>query len=192
MPNPTAVFSTTLGDFTVELYLDKMPITAGNFLNLAKSGFYNGLHFHRVIHGFMIQFGCSYSKDPFSPKAGLGGHPNGNIPDEFPPEHKLSNDPYTLAMANTSAPNSGGAQFFINTVDNPFLDRANAKDRIGYAVFGKVVEGMDVVDKINAEYGEGAPNGRGPNQGRIQFEGNAYLNKDFARMDYVKKATIEP
>ena len=147
MPNPTAVFSTTLGDFTVELYLDKMPITAGNFLNLAKSGFYNGLHFHRVIHGFMIQFGCSYSKDPFSPKAGLGGHPNGNIPDEFPPEHKLSNDPYTLAMANTSAPNSGGAQFFINTVQNEYLDWFSLGPS-RHPVFGKVIQGIDVVKKI--------------------------------------------
>ena len=71
MPNPTAVLETSLGNMTVELFLDKMPITAGNFIKLAKSGFYNGLHFHRVINGFMAQFGCPFSRDPMSPRAGM-------------------------------------------------------------------------------------------------------------------------
>jgi cyclophilin family peptidyl-prolyl cis-trans isomerase len=84
MANPTATFDTTKGSFTVEIFEDKMPITAKNFLDLAKSGFYDGLHFHRVIDGFMIQFGCPHSADPSSPRAGTGGPPHGTIPDEHP------------------------------------------------------------------------------------------------------------
>ena len=84
MANPTATFETSLGNFQVELFLDKMPITAQNFIDLARSGFYDGLHFHRVINGFMIQFGCPHSKDPASRSAGTGGPPHGTIPDEHP------------------------------------------------------------------------------------------------------------
>ena len=83
MPNPTAVFNTSLGTFKAELFVDQMPITAGNFVSLAESGFYDGLHFHRVIPSFMLQFGCPYSKDPNSGRAGTGGPPTGNIQDEF-------------------------------------------------------------------------------------------------------------
>ena len=123
MANPTATFETTLGNFTAEIYEDKMPITSKNFIELAEMGFYNGLHFHRVIKNFMIQFGCPYSKDPKSNKAGTGGRPDGkNCPDEHPAKYKLSNEPGTLSMANTGAPNSGGSQFFINTVHNSYLD----------------------------------------------------------------------
>lgn len=147
MTNPTATFETSLGNFTVELYLDKMPITAKNFLDLAKSGFYDGLHFHRVIQGFMIQFGCPFSKDPNSGRAGTGGPPHGNIQDEHPPEHKLSNKPMTLSMANTGRPNSGGSQFFINTVDNARLDWFSPGPS-RHPVFGAVVSGQDIVRKI--------------------------------------------
>ena len=84
MANPTAILETSSGSVTVELFTDRMPITAGNFADLAKSGFYDGLHFHRVIQGFMIQFGCPHSADPASPRAGTGDSPNGNIKDEFP------------------------------------------------------------------------------------------------------------
>ena len=121
MPNPTATFETSLGSFTVELFLDQMPITAGNFVTLAKSGFYDGLHFHRVIKNFMVQFGCPYSKDPDEPRAGTGGPPHGDDQGRDSPR-KLSNEPMTLSMANTGRPNSGGSQFFINTVHNAFLD----------------------------------------------------------------------
>ena len=114
MANPTATFHTTKGDFTVELFLDKMPVTAGNFIQLAQSGFYDGLHFHRVIKDFMIQFGCPYSRDPNSPRAGTGDGPDGCIQDEFPANAKISNEPGTLSMANTGEPNSGSSQFFIN------------------------------------------------------------------------------
>ena len=146
MANPTAVCETSLGSFTIELFVDKMPITAGNFVELAKSGFYDGLHFHRVIDKFMIQFGCPHSKDPNSPRAGTGGSPKGNIKDEHLPEAKLSNEPFTLSMAN-AGPNSGSSQFFINTVHNPYLDWFSPGPS-KHPVFGKVIEGEDVVSKI--------------------------------------------
>jgi len=149
MANPTATFETTLGSFTAELYQDKMPITAGNFVKLAKSGFYDGLHFHRVIKDFMIQFGCEFSKDPNSPRCGTGDSPFGKIQDEHPAAHKLSNEPGTLSMANTGRPNSGGAQFFINTVDNARLDWFSPGPS-KHPVFGKVTTGMEVVRKIEA------------------------------------------
>ena len=146
MANPTATFETSLGNFTVELFLDQMPITAGNFLKLAKSGFYDGLHFHRVIKNFMIQFGCPYSKDPKSPRAGTGGPPHGDIKDEF--TAKLSNEPMTLSMANTGRPNSGGSQFFINTVHNAFLDWFSPGQSRAPGVRQGDLEGQDVVKKI--------------------------------------------
>ena len=149
MPNPTATFETSLGNFTVELFQDQMPLTAGNFIALAQRGFYNGLHFHRVIKNFMLQFGCPYSKDPRSTKAGTGGPAWGDIKDEF--TVKLSNEPLTLSMANTGAANSGGSQFFVNTVHNAFLDWFSPGDS-KHPVFGKVVSGADVVKKI-----EGTP-----------------------------------
>jgi cyclophilin family peptidyl-prolyl cis-trans isomerase len=123
-----------------------MPVTAGNFIALAKGGFYDGLHFHRVIKNFMIQFGCPYSKDPESPRAGTGGPPHGTIADEH--RHaKISNEPGTLAMANTGRPNSGGSQFFVNTVHNSYLDWFTAGPS-KHPVFGRVIEGMEVVKKI--------------------------------------------
>ncbi|MHB8878595.1 MAG: peptidylprolyl isomerase [Myxococcaceae bacterium] len=147
MANPTALLQTSLGDIRIELFTDKMPITAGNFVKLAKSGFYDGLHFHRVINNFMLQFGCPHSRDPKSSRAGTGDGPDGCIKDEHPANAKLSNEPGTLSMANTGAPNSGSSQFFINTVHNDFLDFFTP-GASKHPVFGKVVEGMDVVKKI--------------------------------------------
>ena len=155
MANPTATFQTSLGDFTAELYADKMPETAGNFVKLAKAGFYDGLHFHRVISGFMIQFGCPHSKDPASPRAGTGNGPNGTIKDEHPANAKISNEPGTLSMANTGQANSGSCQFFINTVHNAYLDWFTPGPS-KHPVFGKIVSGMDVVKKI-----ETTPTGAG-------------------------------
>lgn len=155
MANPTATMETSLGTFQVELYVDKMPITAGNFVKLAKSGFYDGLHFHRVIDNFMIQFGCPHSRDPNSQRAGTGDGPDGTIADEHPAEHKLSNEPGTLSMANTGRPNSGSCQFFINTVHNHYLDWFSP-GQSKHPVFGKVTSGMDVVNKIGS-----APTGPG-------------------------------
>ena len=147
MANPTAVLDTSLGKIKVELFVDKMPITAKNFVKLAKGGFYDGLHFHRVIDNFMIQFGCPHSRDPMSPRAGTGDGPDGRIKDEHPPDAKISNARGTLSMANTGQPNSGGSQFFINTVHNHYLDWFTPGPS-KHPVFGKIVEGMDVVSKI--------------------------------------------
>jgi len=147
MANPTATLDTSLGTIRIELFTDKMPITANNFITLAKSGFYDGLHFHRVIDGFMLQFGCPHSKDPKSPRAGTGDSPNGTIKDEHPEDAKLSNEPGTLSMANTGAPNSGSCQFFVNTVHNKYLDWFSP-GASKHPVFGKVIDGMDVVHKI--------------------------------------------
>mmetsp|Transcript_79242 Transcript_79242/g.154996 ORF Transcript_79242/g.154996 Transcript_79242/m.154996 type:complete len:187 (-) Transcript_79242:151-711(-) len=163
MPNPVATFNTSEGTFTAEIYLDSMPVTASNFIALANEGFYNGVTFHRVIQNFMLQFGCPYAKDPKSGRAGTGG-PNGgtsfstpdgksisrdqggNIPDEF--TQKFSNEPGTLSMANTGQPNSGGSQFFLNTVHNSFLDWFDKSTPSKHPVFGKIVDGMDIVTAI--------------------------------------------
>jgi cyclophilin family peptidyl-prolyl cis-trans isomerase len=155
MTNPIATFETSAGNFEVELFADKMPDTIAHIAELAESGFYDGLHFHRVINGFMLQFGCPHSKDPNSNRAGTGGPPGGNISDEHPEEHKLSNEPGTLSMANTGQPNSGGSQFFINTVHNAYLDWFSGGGS-KHPVFGKIVDGMDVITAI-----ETAPTGSG-------------------------------
>ncbi len=147
MANPTATCETSLGSFQIEIFLDQMPITAKNFIKLAKSGFYDGLHFHRVIDGFMIQFGCPHSRDPESRRAGTGDSPDGTIQDEHPPQLRLSNEPGTLSMANTGQPNSGSCQFFINTVHNAYLDYFSPGPS-KHPVFAKIISGMDVVQKI--------------------------------------------
>lgn len=132
--NQTILLKTTMGDIKVELYTQLMPITAGNFLKLVKKGFYDKTIFHRVIPGFMAQGG-----DPEG--TGRGG-PGYHIADEYPEEadHLNKNKRGTLSMAN-AGPNTGGSQFFINVADNEYLNNA-------HPVFGKVIEGMDIVDKI--------------------------------------------
>ena len=147
MTNPIAKFDTTMGQFEAEIFVDKMPITGGNFVKLAKEGFYDGLHFHRVIADFMNQFGCPHSKDPNSGRAGTGQSPYGSIADEHPADVKLSNEPGTLSMAN-AGPSSGSSQFFINTAHNPHLDYF-AGGPSKHPVFGRVTSGMDVVTAIN-------------------------------------------
>lgn len=147
MANPTATLQTSLGDVEIELFTDRMPVTAGNFIELAKGGFYDGLHFHRVIDGFVIQFGCPHSRDPNSPRAGTGNGPNGCIEDEHPEDAKISNEPGTLSMANTGRPNSGSSQFFINTAHNAYLDWFSSGPS-KHPVFGKVTGGMDVIQAI--------------------------------------------
>jgi cyclophilin family peptidyl-prolyl cis-trans isomerase len=149
MANPTATLETSLGNVEIELFTDLMPTTAGNFIELAKSGFYDGLHFHRIINGFMIQFGCPHSRDSNSPRAGTGESPNGTIQDEHPDNAKLSNEPGTLSMANTGRPSSGGCQFFINTVHNAYLDWFSPGPS-KHPVFGKVTSGMDVIEKLES------------------------------------------
>merc|ERR1712151_1365868 len=136
---------------------------ASNFIDLCQSGFYNGIHFHRVIPGFMNQFGCPYAKDPKSSRAGTGGPPDGtwenlktggterrsnggNIKDEN--ISRDTNAPGTLSMANTGSPNSGGSQFFINVADNKNLDWFSP-GQSKHPVFGKITSGMDVVVAIS-------------------------------------------
>ncbi|MDP6870171.1 MAG: peptidylprolyl isomerase [Candidatus Poseidoniaceae archaeon] len=139
------IMQTSAGDIEIELFTDSMPITAGNFLDLVDKGYYNGLHFHRVIAGFMLQGGCPHSRDPNSPRCGTGD-PGYKIADEHLSDAKFSNEPGTLSMAN-AGPNSGGSQFFINTVHNSFLDWFGP-GQSAHPVFGKVVAGMDVVTAI--------------------------------------------
>lgn len=148
MANPTVTFETSEGTFKAEIFRDQMPVTAGNFLALVDRGFYNGLHFHRIIPAFMCQFGCEFSKDYGHPRSGTGSSPLGNVADEHPANAKFSNEPGTLSMANTGRPNSGGAQFFINTAHNKFLDWWDTSTPSKHPVFGKVTEGMDIVKKI--------------------------------------------
>ena len=145
------IMQTSAGNIVIELFTDSMPITAGNFLDLVDKGYYNGLHFHRVIQGFMLQGGCPFSKDPNHPRCGQGD-PGYKIADEHLESAKFSNEPGTLSMAN-AGPNSGGSQFFINTVHNNFLDwwEEGPGGRFAgskHPVFGKVIEGMDVVTAI--------------------------------------------
>ena len=134
---PQVILHTTLGDITLKMN-DDMPITTGNFVKLCKEGFYDGVIFHRVIDGFMIQGG-----DPTG--TGMGG-PGYTIEDEFGKGH--SNVRGTIAMANTGRPNTGGSQFFINTVNNTYLDKENPSTPYAHPVVGEVDSGMDVVDKI--------------------------------------------
>ncbi|MCB1179157.1 MAG: peptidylprolyl isomerase [Leptospiraceae bacterium] len=126
-----AQFSTNQGDFTIFLDTEKTPITAENFISLAKKGFYDGLTFHRIIKNFMIQGGC--------PDGNGTGGPGYRIQDEFHPEMK--NVKFTISMAN-AGPNTGGSQFFINVQDNTYLDNR-------HAVFGHVTEGQDIILKIS-------------------------------------------
>jgi len=134
----TATFETSEGTFTLELFEDTMPVTASNFIKLAKEGFYDGTRFHRVIPSFMVQGGDPLSKDVSKKQMWGTGGPGYNIQDEFTDSNK--NDRGTISMAN-SGPNTGGSQFFLNVVNNNFLDSK-------HPVFGKVTEGMDVVDTI--------------------------------------------
>jgi peptidyl-prolyl cis-trans isomerase A (cyclophilin A) len=131
---------TTEGDIVIELDAAKAPKTVDNFVQYVKSGHYDGTLFHRVIDGFMIQGGGM--------RADMGEKPK-RAPIPLESRNGLSNTRATVAMARTAVPNSATAQFFINVVDNAFLDQPNARDGHGYAVFGKVVSGMDVVDKIS-------------------------------------------
>jgi len=169
-------FETTKGNFTVEVTRSLSPNGADRFYNLVRSGFFKDVAFFRVIPGFMCQFGIHGD-----PKISAAWR-KAQIPDD---PVKGSNTRGAITFA-TGGPNTRTTQLFISFGDNNRLDNS------GFSPFGKVTEGMDVVDKINGEYGEGAPAGRGPNQGRIQAEGNAYLKKDFPNLDYIKSATVVP
>jgi peptidyl-prolyl cis-trans isomerase A (cyclophilin A) len=171
-----ARFDTSKGTFVVQVTRAWAPKGADRFYNLVKNGFYDNVRFFRVISGFMVQFGISGD-----PKV-MAHWREAPITDDRVTQ---SNKRGYITFA-TAGPNTRTSQVFINFADNTNLDS------MGFAPFGRVVSGMEVVDKLNAEYGEGAPRGHGPDQGRMQREGNAYLAKDFPRLDLVKKATIEP
>lgn len=147
--NPVAVFNTNKGTFEMELFADQMPITTGNFITLAEDGYYDGIKFHRIIDGFMIQGGDPNTKTENTASYGTGG-PGFTIQDEFVAGENLSNVRGTISMANTGQPNSGGSQFFINTVDNLALDFDKQPFSSKHPVFGKVVKGMEVVDTISS------------------------------------------
>jgi peptidyl-prolyl cis-trans isomerase A (cyclophilin A) len=168
-------FDTSKGTFVVQVNRAWAPQGADRFYNLVKNGFYDNVRFFRVISGFMVQFGINGD-----PAVSAKWREARIADDRVAQSNKRGTITYAMA-----GPNTRTSQVFINFADNANLDAS------GFAPFGQVIQGMEVVDKLNAEYGEGAPRGRGPDQGRIQMEGNAYLNKSFPRMDFVKKATIE-
>ncbi len=159
--NPQANIITNLGEIVIELYEDRMPITAGNFISLAEEGFYDGTKFHRVKTGFMIQGGDPNTRGDDPSTYGLGG-PGYEIDDEFVEGEGLSNIRGTISMANTGQPNSGGSQFFINLADNSPLDFNDShQPNSRHPVFGRVIEGMEVVDTI-ALVETGGPDGTVP------------------------------
>jgi cyclophilin family peptidyl-prolyl cis-trans isomerase len=170
-----AKFDTSKGTFVIEVHREWAPNGADRFYNLVKNGYYNDARFFRVIDGFMVQFGISGNPDLAAVWR------DARIPDD-PVKQSNSRGMVTFA---TAGPDTRTTQVFINFGDNAGLDGQ------GFAPFGQVVSGMDVVDAFFKGYGEGAPRGQGPDQGRIQMQGNAYLITDFPKLDYVKKATIE-
>ncbi len=170
-----ARFDTSKGVVVIDVRRDWAPNGADRFYNLVKNGFYDDTRFFRVVSGFMVQFGINGD-----PKVSAQWR-TATIKDD---PVKQSNRRGFITFA-TSGPDSRTSQVFINFADN------NGLDGQGFSPFGQVTTGMNVVDALYSGYGEGAPRGRGPDQGRIQREGNAYLTKEFPNMDYVKKATIE-
>ena len=171
-----ARLETSKGDFVVEVTRAWSPVGADRFYNLVSHGYLDGVRFFRVIAGFMVQFGIN--GDP----ALAALLSEDNILDDPVIE---SNTRGRVTFAKTGQPNSRSTQIFINLVPNTNLDA------LGFSPFGEIVEGMEVVDQLYSGYGEGAPGGTGPNQGRTQTEGNAYLNAEFPNLDYVERASIE-
>ncbi len=145
--NRIAVMKTNRGTIQIELFEDQMPITTGNFIKLAEEKFYDGIKFHRVIPNFMIQAGDPNTKGNNTLSYGSGG-PGYTIQDEFVGGELLTNIRGTIAMANTGQPNSGGSQFFINTADNTGLDFDKEPLSSKHPVFGRVIQGLDIVDAI--------------------------------------------
>jgi len=165
-----AAFDTSVGSFVIEVHREWAPKGADRFYNLVKNGFFDNARFFRVMPGFMVQFGIN--GDPEIQKHWA----NANLQDDPVTQKNLRG---YVTFAKTAAPNSRSTQVFIN-----FADRNTFLDSQGFAPFGQVISGMDVVDKINAGYGEQ------PDQMRIQAEGNKYLNSQFPKLDYVTKARI--
>jgi cyclophilin family peptidyl-prolyl cis-trans isomerase len=170
-----AKFDTTKGPFVITVHRSWAPAGADRFYNLVKNGFYDDCRFFRVLDDFMAQ-------------VGMNGNP---AIQSVWDASRLKDDPVTQSNKRTfvsfatAGPNTRTTQFFINFKDNSSLDK------MGFAPFGEVTEGMDVVDKLYSGYGEGAPRGRGPDQSKIRAEGNTYLAKDFPKLDTIKKATVD-
>jgi peptidyl-prolyl cis-trans isomerase A (cyclophilin A) len=169
-----ARFETSAGDFVIAVQRRWAPLGADRFYNLTRSGYYDGARFFRVISGFMVQFGIH--GDPLVSAAWR----DARIPDDPVRRTNLRG----MVSFATAGPGTRTTQVFINFGNNDRLDA------MGFAPFGQVVAGMDIVDRLYSEYGEGAPRGRGPDQARIQAEGNAYLERAFPQLDYVKRASI--
>ena len=167
-------FNTTKGDFTLEITRAWSPLGADRFYNLVKAGFFTDIAFFRVIEGFMVQFGIHGT--PAVATAWRGAR----IQDDPVVE---SNKKGYISFA-TAGPGTRTTQMFINFGNNARLDG------MGFSPFGKVSEGMEVVESIYSGYGEGAPSGRGPDQGMTQSKGNAYLKAEFPKMDYIKGAEL--
>lgn len=166
---------TTKGDVMLELHRDWAPQGADRFYAMVKLGFFQDVAFFRVLDGFMAQFG-------------MHGKPEvqaawNKVPIEDDPV-KQSNKRGTITFAKKGTPNSRTTQVFINFRDNPQLDS------MGFAAFGKVTEGMEVIDSLHNGYGEGAPKGKGPSQMLIERNGNAYLREKFPELDWLVKATL--
>lgn len=170
-----ARFETSAGTFRIEVDCSLAPRGAERFYNLVLDGFYDDVRFFRVLTGFVAQFG-------------INGDPAVNTVWR---EQRIADDPVRQSNLRsfisfaTSGANTRTTQVFINLADNSGLDGS------GFSPFGRVIEGMDVVDALYADYGDGPPSGNGPRQDRIQSEGNAYLIADFPELDYVISATIE-
>ncbi len=169
-------FTTTRGDFVVEVRRAWSPLGADRFYNLVRDGFYDGASFFRVLPGFVAQFGISARPEVSRVWSAA------KIQDDPVVQSNLRG---SLSFA-TAGPNTRTTQVFINLADNPRLDG------MGFSPFGKVIDGMDVVDKLYSGYGEGAPSGNGPEQGRIEGEGKPYIDKNFPRLDTIKSTVVLP
>ena len=169
-------FETSKGDFTVSVTRAWAPLGADRFYNLAKHHFFDNESFFRVLKGFVAQFGIS----AYPPVNAVWE--KATIKDDPVTQ---SNKKYFLTFA-TAGPNTRTTQLFINLADNPRLDT------MGFAPFGQVTDGMNIVDTLYADYGEGAPGGSGPNQDEIQKQGKPYLDKNFPKLDYIKTTTLTP
>src|SRR5436309_11866392 len=170
-----ARLSTTQGDVVILVHRAWAPHGADRFYNLVRAGFYDGVRFFRVIPGFMAQFGIH----------GDTGVTAAWRPRVFPDDPVRHSNMRGMVTFATAGPGTRTTQIFINYGDNNRLDAS------GFAPFGQVVEGMDVVDKLYGGYGEGAPNGRGPEQYRLNVEGEKYLARQFPKLDKINKATVE-
>jgi len=168
-------FETGKGDFLLQVNKDWAPLGAERFFQLAQTGFYDGARFFRVLPGFMAQFGIAAD-----PKVQALWRVSPLLDD--PVKQSNSRGRISFAMSGSG---SRTTQVFINLVDNARLDGS------GFAPFGEVVSGIEVVERLYTGYGEGYPKGNGPRQDLIQTQGNAYLEKDFPRLDFIKKASIQ-